>query len=44
MIKKEVLVNESLADLADLDNETDKIILDLAFHKQRQLNNLYSSE
>ncbi|MCP4523676.1 MAG: DEAD/DEAH box helicase family protein [Candidatus Gracilibacteria bacterium] len=44
MIKKEVLVNESLADLADLDSETDKIILDLAFHKQRQLNNLYSNE
>jgi len=44
MIKKEVLVNESLADLANLDSETDKIILDLAFNKQRQLNNLYSSE
>jgi len=40
MIKREVLVNESLKDLADLDSETDKIILDLAFHKQRQLNNL----
>lgn len=42
MIKKEVLVNESLSDLADLTSETDKIILDLAFHKQRQLLNLYS--
>ena len=44
MIKKEVLVNEKLADLADLGSETDKIVIDLAFHKQRQLNQLYSSE
>ncbi len=44
MIKKEVLVNESLSDLADLDSETDKIVLDLAFHKQRQLNNLYCEQ
>ena len=44
MIKKEVLVNESLADLANIDDDTDKIILDLAFYKQRQLNNLYSNE
>lgn len=41
MIKKEVLVNESLSDLADSDSETDKIILDLAFYKQRQLLNAY---
>lgn len=44
MIKKEVLVNESLSDLADSDSETDKIILDLAFYKQRQLLNAYDSE
>lgn len=41
MIKKEILVNESLTDLADIDDDTDKIILDLAFHKQRKLLNTY---
>ncbi len=42
MIKKEVLVNESLKDLADMKDETDKMILDLSFRKQQNLLNLYN--
>ena len=44
MIKKEVLVNEKLKDLADTNLETDRIILDLAFKKQRQLEEAYKTE
>ncbi len=44
MIKKEVLINESLKDLADADEQTDKIVLNLAFYKQRKLLQSYDEE
>ncbi len=44
MIKKEVLVNENLSNIADTDIETDKIILDLAFEKQNELIENYKKE
>lgn len=44
MIKKEVLVNENLKDLANVEDETDKIVLDLAFKKQKELLSAYKKE
>lgn len=44
MIKKEILVNENLKDLAKVENWTDKIVLDVAFRKQKELIELYKKE
>lgn len=44
MIKKEVLVNPLLKDLWNQELETDKMILDLAIRKQKQLLKAYSEE
>lgn len=44
MIKKEILVNEKLKEFNKWDLETDKFIIDIAFKKQKELENAYINE
>ncbi len=44
MIKKEILVNEKLKEFHNWDLETDKLIIDIAIKKQKELENAYKNE
>jgi type III restriction enzyme len=44
MIKKEILVNEKLKEFHSWDLETDRLIIDIALKKQKELENAYKNE